>query len=117
MLRSPRWGSPSRAWPPRVEISAGIENGHVVFAVADNGIGIEERFRDKIFGVFQRLHARDEYDGDGVGLALCAKILRRHGGKIWVESEVGKGSIFRFALPRADLTDGNNSSPRQEKSP
>jgi len=87
--------------PPRVEVSASTRNGHVVFAISDNGIGIKAAARDKIFTVFSRLHTREEYDGDGVGLALCAKIVRRHGGKIWVESEVGKGSVFHFTLPRA----------------
>jgi len=84
--------------PPRIAISARVEDDRAVFSVADNGIGIEERFLEKIFGIFQRLHARDKYEGAGVGLALCEKIVRRHGGIIWAESEPGEGSVFRFTL-------------------
>lgn len=69
-----------------------------VLGVADNGIGIEPGYHDKIFEAFQRLHARDKYDGSGIGLAVCRKIVSRHGGTIWVESRVGEGSHFRFRL-------------------
>jgi PAS domain S-box-containing protein len=87
--------------PPRVDIGARVQDGQATFHVADNGIGIEERFLEKIFGVFQRLHPRDKYEGDGVGLALCEKIVRRHGGKIWAESKVGDGTAFYFTVPIA----------------
>ena len=89
--------SPERA--PKVTVTAEVEGERATFSVSDNGIGVEERFLEKIFGLFQRLHPREQYEGAGVGLALCERIIRRHGGRMWAESEVGKGTTFRFTLP------------------
>jgi PAS domain S-box-containing protein len=83
---------------PQIEISTTKENGHCHFQFRDNGIGIEKQYQQRIFIIFQRLHNRSVYEGSGIGLAHCKKIVELHGGSIWVESEAGKGSIFHFTI-------------------
>ncbi len=87
---------------PIIEISAEKKSGMWQFAVRDNGIGIEQWFSERIFIVFQKLHDPKKYPGSGIGLALCKRVIEKHGGKIWFESEVGKGTTFFFTLPIAE---------------
>ncbi len=85
--------------PPQIRITAVQHANSWIFSVADNGIGLDERFREKIFVIFHRLHPKAAYEGTGIGLAHCRKIVELHGGKIWVEAHPDGGSIFRFKLP------------------
>lgn len=85
---------------PRIHISAVERDGACVFSVVDNGIGIEPEFAEEIFGLFKRLHGRDEYSGSGIGLAICRRLVEQYGGRIWLErSEPGRGSVFSFSIP------------------
>ena len=84
---------------PEIRIELKKRGSDWQFAVRDNGIGIPEKHFDRVFLIFQRLHSRHDYDGSGIGLAVCKRIVERHGGRIWVESEPGTGSTFRFTLP------------------
>ena len=83
-----------------MHIAARREPGWWVFSVADNGIGIDLRYREQIFGLFKRLHAREQYPGSGLGLAVCQRIVEQYGGRIWLErSAPQEGSVFCFSLP------------------
>jgi PAS domain S-box-containing protein len=87
-----------RKEPPRVHVSAKAQGGEYLFSVSDNGIGIDSQYFDRLFKIFQRLHTKEEYPGSGIGLVICKRIVERHGGRIWFESQVGKGSTIYFTL-------------------
>ncbi|HUA87750.1 MAG TPA: ATP-binding protein [Bryobacteraceae bacterium] len=89
-----------REEPPRIHLTAARQQGWWVFSVADNGIGIDPRYASQVFGLFKRLHTREEYPGSGIGLAICQRIVEQYGGRIWLErSAPGEGSVFSFSLP------------------
>jgi light-regulated signal transduction histidine kinase (bacteriophytochrome) len=85
---------------PIIQLTFEEKDGEQIFGVKDNGIGIEPKYAQQIFQPFRRLHGRAEYEGSGIGLAICRKVVEWHGGKIWVESEPGKGAHFRFTISR-----------------
>jgi light-regulated signal transduction histidine kinase (bacteriophytochrome) len=103
---------------PRIRVDAEEQDDEWIFRVSDNGIGIDPEYHDRIFVIFQRLHARDEYSGTGIGLAVCKRIVQRAGGRIWVESSAGAGSVFCFTVPNhSNLEKGatNNGNTNRKR--
>ena len=85
---------------PQIEVGGNETGSEIMYYIRDNGVGFDMRYQDKLFGVFQRLHGDDEFEGNGIGLALVQLIVNRHGGKVWAEGKVGEGACFYFTLPR-----------------
>jgi light-regulated signal transduction histidine kinase (bacteriophytochrome) len=93
------WKFTNREVEPRVEFGTIVREGKTACFIRDNGVGFDMAYADKLFGAFQRLHTSSEFPGTGIGLATVRRIVNRHGGQVWAESEVGKGTTFYFTLP------------------
>ena len=106
------WKYSAKVERARIAFESGEQRGRRVYSVRDNGAGFDMRFADRLFGIFQRLHSATDFQGTGIGLASVRRIVRRHGGDIWAESEIGVGSSFHFTLSAADSTDAA-AAPRR----